>query len=725
MKGEKIGFWKTLKTTKGAWKLLAVCLAVIIVFSCIGALMAHSGTKVVIRNISFDKRGAVLTAELYTPRHVSAEDNLPAVLLAHGGGVSNGVMGGFAQELARRGFVVLNVNAYGAGTSENPPTDETGAAPGALWSPRGLHDAYEYLCSLEYVDKTRIAVGGHSMGNIRTGCVGAMDGCWMTLNDMLVNDLYEVFGIELTEEQIYEDADKLAEQYLNEDQMVYYTALKAEKEEIWNNRIKGVAGIGGGDKANRSMDIQTITVAGHEVQRMLNANVLMFNGRYDENNAEMSYFYDSAKYTSTEGILHAIAPYCQVASGRAEEGHVYATDTTMRTTDKGVDLGYFRDLSVTDDPVFAEAVKNTCLRGTLIVNETHSQNFLSTETTQNVVKFFEQTLGYNNGDLGDPSADPIPYTNNIWLWREVTSAIAMFAMWAMLFPMAVLLLNTPFFAEIVSEPAPARISKKDKGYWLMCLVYTLAAIFGVLYVGGIRDRSWSDILSPHPRILPRGWFLPFDVGPLRVLGWMLIVSIAIVICLVVNGLVNKKASLKAYLEDTKLKFPLAKICKTYLLALIIISISYIILEFINRVLFVDYRFWMAGYEILDPSRAFGGIRFMIVLLPLYLISGVFINSGRMTDMSEGKNTALNVFISVFGMLLVAIVMYAISVTCDIPTPCYFFCTNFAAVLLVPVTAYISRKMYNITGNVWLGAITNAMLISWLWASMTDTTQLMR
>ena len=142
MKGEKIGFWKTLKTTKGAWKLLAVCLAVIIVFSCIGALMAHSGTKVVIRNISFDKRGAVLTAELYTPRHVSAEDNLPAVLLAHGGGVSNGVMGGFAQELARRGFVVLNVNAYGAGTSENPPTDETGAAPGALWSPRGLHDAY-------------------------------------------------------------------------------------------------------------------------------------------------------------------------------------------------------------------------------------------------------------------------------------------------------------------------------------------------------------------------------------------------------------------------------------------------------------------------------------------------------------------------------------------------------------------------------------------------------
>lgn len=724
MKSKKSGFWGALKTPKGAWKLLAICLAVILVFSCIGSLLAHTGTKVVIRNIAFDKRGGLLTAELYTPRHVCAEDNLPAVLIAHGGGVSNGVMGGFAQELARRGFVVLNVNAYGAGTSENPPTDEIGEAPGALWSPRGLEDGYNYLCSLEYVDTTRIAVGGHSMGNIRTGCTGALDGCWLTLNDMLINVLYETFGIELTEDQIYENADDLAAQYLNEDQMVYYEALKAEKEEIWNNRIKGVAGIGGGDKANRSLDTQTVTVAGYEVQRMLNANVIMFNGRYDENSAEMSYVYDSAAYTTTPGILGAMGKCCQLDGKPALEGHVYAIDTTFQGGE-GVDLGYYRDLSMTEDKVFAEAVKNTCLRGTLIVNETHSQNFLSTETTQNVVKFFVDTLGYNNGDLGEAGSDPVPYTNIIWLWREVTSGIAMIAMWAMLFPMAVILINTPFFADVVSEPAPPRIGKKDKGYWIMILVYSLASIFGVLYVGGIRDRSWSDILSPHPRILPRGWFLAYDVSPLRVLGWMLIVSIAILLCLVINGLVNKKASVKGYIEDNKLNLSIGKIGKTALLTLIMIAISYVILEFINRVLYVDYRFWMSGYEVMNPSQAFAGLRYMIVLLPMYLLSGMFINSGRMTDMSEGKNTALNVLFSVLGMALVAVVMYTISVTMDIPTPCYFFCTNFAAIFLVPVTAYISRKMYNLSGSVWLGALTNAMLIAWLWVSMTDTTQLMR
>ena len=124
-------------------------------------------------------------------------------------------------------------------------------------------------------------------------------------------------------------------------------------------------------------------------------------------------------------------------------------------------------------------------------------------------------------------------------------------------------------------------------------------------------------------------------------------------------------------------------------------------------------------------QAFASIRYFIVLLPMFLLSGMFVNTGRMEDMGDHGNTALNVAVSVFGMLLVAIVMYTISVTCDIPTPCYFFCTNFAAVLVVPACAFLSRKLYNLTGTVWFGALLNSMLVAWMWCSMTDTTQLMR
>ena len=39
-------------------------------------------------------------------------------MLAHGRGATKNVVRGLAEELARRNFVVLNVNAYGMGMSE-------------------------------------------------------------------------------------------------------------------------------------------------------------------------------------------------------------------------------------------------------------------------------------------------------------------------------------------------------------------------------------------------------------------------------------------------------------------------------------------------------------------------------------------------------------------------------------------------------------------------------
>lgn len=67
------------------------------------------------------------------------------------------------------------------------------------------------------------------MGNIRTGATGALAGSWYTLNDLLINVLYDEFGIQFTEEEIYEDADMLAEQYLSEDQMQHCQYLRSER----------------------------------------------------------------------------------------------------------------------------------------------------------------------------------------------------------------------------------------------------------------------------------------------------------------------------------------------------------------------------------------------------------------------------------------------------------------------------------------------------------------
>ena len=114
----------SLKTKEGCWRLLAIFLAVILLSSFAARMISSDAGEIKISRVTYDSRGATVDADLYYPAGTSDKDKLPAVLVAHGGGVAKGVVQGIAEELARRGFVVLNVDAYGAGLSEEPLYDD-------------------------------------------------------------------------------------------------------------------------------------------------------------------------------------------------------------------------------------------------------------------------------------------------------------------------------------------------------------------------------------------------------------------------------------------------------------------------------------------------------------------------------------------------------------------------------------------------------------------------
>ena len=268
----------SFKTPEGCKRLLFLFLALIILFSAVARLIASDFGNVKITRVYFDSRGAMIEADLYYPAGTSDEDKLPAVLLAHGGGVTNGNMKGFAEELARRGFVVLNVNSYGVGLSEQPVNDDGGQGIHGFdrkATPAGMIDALNYVRTLKFVDQTR--VGSETLGKI-----------------------YET--------------------------------------------------------------------------------------------------------------------------------------------------------SVTDNVQLQEAIDNRSTRIVSFNAETHSKNFFSTQTTADVVKYFEQTLGYNCGELSDPTTTPLDVNNSVFMWREYLNTFAMLSMVMMCIALAGTLLGTKFFAPCVATP---------------------------------------------------------------------------------------------------------------------------------------------------------------------------------------------------------------------------------------------------------------------------------
>lgn len=134
-----------------------LALGLLLVF--VGGFIAHQtqtdGGNVTIKDVRFVGTNAtVMSALLYIPDGVSAENPAPGVVAIHGYINSRETQAAYAIELSRRGYVVLALDQTGHGYSDAP------AFANGFGGPDGL----AYLRSLDIVDPDNVALEGHSMG---------------------------------------------------------------------------------------------------------------------------------------------------------------------------------------------------------------------------------------------------------------------------------------------------------------------------------------------------------------------------------------------------------------------------------------------------------------------------------------------------------------------------------------------------------------------------------
>lgn len=140
-------------------KLLAIGLIIVILATLIATINQNDGGRVQLKQLSIvTDEGNVIKAVMYLPKGVSKENPAPGLLAVHGGNSSRYAMGNFAQEFARRGYVVISIDQSCNGQSDRGTNDYF-----------GTEAAMKYLCSLEFVDQNRLCTMGHSMGTAVTG----------------------------------------------------------------------------------------------------------------------------------------------------------------------------------------------------------------------------------------------------------------------------------------------------------------------------------------------------------------------------------------------------------------------------------------------------------------------------------------------------------------------------------------------------------------------------
>lgn len=183
----KKGFTEYIAKNKVAVIFLIVCLVVIFLSSFAASAVQTDGWSVEVTDLrdaentgtkvittaegeeEVDIDGKVVSGILFKPEKASAENPLPAIVLTHGYLNNREMQLQNAIELARRGFVVITVDREGHGNYEN--TGDTNA----MMATSGMYDSVKYLYNLDYVDKTKIGISGHSMGGMTTAATLLQD----------------------------------------------------------------------------------------------------------------------------------------------------------------------------------------------------------------------------------------------------------------------------------------------------------------------------------------------------------------------------------------------------------------------------------------------------------------------------------------------------------------------------------------------------------------------
>jgi hypothetical protein len=676
----------TLKTKEGCCRLIAIFIIIILVSGLIARAFQNDFGKIKVEQVTFDSRGALINAELYYPVGTNDTDSLPGIVVAHGGGCTLGVMKNIASELARRGFVVLNATAFGTGLSEQPDYDEGGYGVDGFdmnLAVNGLYDSLCYLRSLKFVDATRIATIGHSMGSARTFAAAIIDAGYLSVNDQMLNYLYDLFGVEISEDQINDDADEIAENNLNEDELRHYYSIKDEIYEIYNTRVRAEIMLGAeGDSKEMQ---RAVTVAGHEVVRSLQTNIAYICGDFDFQWGFTESEHNRSAWYSMDGF---------------NEGDWYAIDDATQTS---VNLGEFGTISIVDNSDLAEAIENRSTRALISTGpETHSKELFSTSTINKLVNYLDQALDYNRGKFSDGSATPLAASNQIWIWREIFNFIALLSTMGLLVAMTALIIRTKKFQTCISTIDDSKKVGYNKTNFWITSVATVILSFIAMYLA---NKNGIFFYDPSPS-------LPLGRGAAITIYFVMMLAIAAIILLAYNVIVAKKTVNSTCLKNLNVAISIRSILKCFVLSVVLIIIAYTVVEVSEYMFGQDLRFWMVSLSDMKAEWWVLGIRYSAMLFPLYLVISISINHTVRTDIPEWKDTLITVIVNSLGVWICCAVNYVLALTSFNGTLFSSFICSYQFLFWVPLTVYIARKMYNLTKNVWTGAFLNTFIICW-------------
>ena len=149
------------RNRRGVFAAFCTCVLVSFAAFVFASMVQRDFGRVQVSNATYlNSNGISIRAKLLKPNGVSSSSPAPGVVYIHGYQNNRETSDAYCIEMARRGFVVLEIDAIGRGNSGIP-----GDLVDQDFDPTfGGRSSFVYLKSLPYVDTEKVGLMGHSLG---------------------------------------------------------------------------------------------------------------------------------------------------------------------------------------------------------------------------------------------------------------------------------------------------------------------------------------------------------------------------------------------------------------------------------------------------------------------------------------------------------------------------------------------------------------------------------
>ncbi len=339
-------------------------------------------------------------------------------------------------------------------------------------------------------------------------------------------------------------------------------------------------------------------------------------------------------------------------------------------------------------------------------NQIHPWNTISDTVLNSSVEFFQAALG---------APIPLPGTNQVWQWKELFNVFGLIGFGIFLVSFAKVLLETSYFSSlkatgtVLAFPAPTGKAK----VWLWVSLVLGAVFSGYVY---LTSATWIGQV--------RTSFVTFFIqSPVFFIGmWAAIVGLFTLVCILAGHyLFGGKAS-GISMKDRGVAIGWKNLWKTIFLALAVVAAAFGIVFLADYLFKVDFRFWVLAIKAFTPDKFSIILRYLPFLLVYLIFNSLAINSFNFVKIGKKDwiNIAVLAVFNALAPLVIVVIQYSYffangkSFTEAVMVPAVsniYGIWLFPLLVTLPFAAVLSRMLYKVTRNPYLGALIMALTLT--------------